>query len=114
MCAVEFHSLNFNLLGLISVQYRKEVNGILLFGLGIGVLYILFPTFLIASNNAGLAAFPTSPNLTDFVISSFWFVLKKIPSGLTVLPFHGCEMLRDLSQCPCFALFINKPFGLIA
>lgn len=69
MCAVEFHSLNFNLLGLISVQYRKEVNGILFFGLGIGVLCILFPTFLIASNNAGLAAFPTSlPSLILLIL----------------------------------------------
>lgn len=64
VCAVEFHFLNFNLLVLISVQYRKEVKGILFFGLDIVVLYILFPIFLIASNNLGLATFPTPPCLS--------------------------------------------------
>lgn len=45
---------------------------------------------------------PAFPHLATFVISSFWFVLKKVPPGPAVLPFHGCEMLRGLSQCPSF------------
>lgn len=86
-CAVEFHSLHFNLLFLISVQYRNEVNGTLSL-VQTSLFHIFyfsrgFPYFSLPQTIPGLAAFPTLPCLPSscyFCDLLFLVCLEKGPT----------------------------------